>query len=259
MNDQFRKRAVAVVLILSMMSLPACVSKSKYLIEVDGRQALTRTLEQERQANAAAVKELNDKLSTRDQQIGQLEPEMNRLKQQLSLSEAERAARELEAQERLQANEQLIGTLKGEVDKGNIKISQLREKLTVQIVDKVLFSSGSDEITEKGKEVLSTVSDSLKTLKNNLISVEGHTDNVPVGKKIAERFPSNWELSTARATQVVRYLGSIGIDQVRMQASGFAEYRPIVPNDTPENRQQNRRIEIVLTPDRSAAAPAGGP
>jgi chemotaxis protein MotB len=111
----------------------------------------------------------------------------------------------------------------------------------------------------QGKEVLNKVNDVLMDIQENKISIEGHTDNVPIGPKLAQRFPTNWELSTARATQVVRYLISLGADTARIGASGFSEYQPVAPNDTPENQQQNRRIEIVLTPERSAQALGGSP
>jgi chemotaxis protein MotB len=89
----------------------------------------------------------------------------------------------------------------------------------------------------------------LKGIDDRLIMVEGHTDDVPIGAKIAEKFPTNWELSTARATTVVRYLQDKGVAPKHLGATGFSECRSVAPNDSDRNRQKNRRIDIVLTPE----------
>jgi len=89
----------------------------------------------------------------------------------------------------------------------------------------------------------------LKAIQDKAIRVEGHTDNVPIATSLQDRFASNWELSTARATAVVRYLqDKAGIAPDHLIAAGYGEFRPIAPNTTPEGRTQNRRIEIVLVP-----------
>jgi chemotaxis protein MotB len=80
------------------------------------------------------------------------------------------------------------------------------------------------------------------------VQVQGHTDDVPISGRLAERFPSNWELSAARAVNVARFLQERGVDPTLLSATGYSEYRPRAGNDTPEGRQQNRRIEILLGP-----------
>ena len=97
-----------------------------------------------------------------------------------------------------------------------------------------------------GKDVLKKVGEALKTYENKIIRVVGHTDNVPVAKSLQSTFPTNWELSVARATNVVRYLQEVGVPPERMVPSGRAEFDPVASNDTPEGRQKNRRIEILL-------------
>jgi chemotaxis protein MotB len=82
-----------------------------------------------------------------------------------------------------------------------------------------------------------------------MIMVEGHTDDVPIGPKLRDRFPSNWELSAARAATVVRYLQEKGVAPKYLGAAGFSEYRALAPNDSAANRQRNRRIDVVLTPE----------
>jgi chemotaxis protein MotB len=143
----------------------------------------------------------------------------------------------------------LLKEMKKEIETGQITITQLKDKLTLSMVEKVLFDSGSAEIKKDGKKVLDRVGEILKQVTDKQINIEGHTDNVPISSKLQQRFPTNWELSTTRATTVVRYLQEkAGLDPKLMNAAGFAEYRPLEPNDTEEGRAKNRRIEIILTP-----------
>lgn len=148
---------------------------------------------------------------------------------------------------------EMVKSLEKEVELGQIKITQLADRLSLNIVDKILFPSGEDEITEEGKRVLKRVGDVLFQVKDKTFRIEGHTDNVPPGKSLRNKYPSNWELSTARATNVVRFLQeSAGIDPATLEAVGMGEYHPIASNKTPLGRSQNRRIEIILFPRVSA-------
>jgi chemotaxis protein MotB len=143
----------------------------------------------------------------------------------------------------------LVKELNKEIQTGQIAITQLKDKLSLTMVEKVLFDSGSADIKKDGKKVLERVGEILKQVKDRQINVEGHTDNVPISSRLRDKFPTNWELSTARATNVVRYLKEkVGLDPRLLVAGGFAEYRPVEPNDTEERKAKNRRIEIVLIP-----------
>jgi chemotaxis protein MotB len=145
--------------------------------------------------------------------------------------------------------EELVKELEGEIREGAIKISQVMDRLSVNLVEKILFDSGSADIKPEGLKVLGKIGDAIKKVSGKEIRVEGHTDNVPVSQRIASRFPTNWELSTARATTVVRYLQEKqGIDPRYLTASAYASYRPIADNQSGKGRAQNRRIEIVLVP-----------
>ena len=148
---------------------------------------------------------------------------------------------------------EMVKTLQKEVELGQVKITQLADRLSVNIVDKILFPSGEKDITEEGRRVLKRVGDVLFQVKDKTFRIEGHTDNVPTGKALRDKFPSNWELSTARATNVVRFLQeSAGIDPATLEAVGMGEYHPIASNKTAQGRSQNRRIEIILFPRVSA-------
>jgi len=136
--------------------------------------------------------------------------------------------------------------LEAEVKSDQVQIQQLQNQLKVILVDQILFPEGGWELGSKGKETLDKIVPTLKKLKNERINVEGYTDNVPIGPELRSRFPSNWELSTARATNVVRFLESKGINPNLLSATGFGDTRPVASNDTREGRAKNRRIEIVL-------------
>ena len=157
--------------------------------------------------------------------------------------------------------EQLATALRGEIDAGRVELMELRGRTTVKMKDKILFASASAAIGTDGREALKKVADALRSVQGKGVRVEGHTDNVPTGH--SGPFPTNWELSTARALAVVRFLQENGVDPTRLSAAGFGEFQPIAPNDTPEGRSLNRRIEIVLAPLEGAtpapAAPAAAP
>ena len=145
--------------------------------------------------------------------------------------------------------EDLQQKLEQEIRDGKIQISEMKDKLTVTLVDKVLFASGSADVSNEGKLVLDKVIPVLKEVKDKRIQVEGHTDNVQIFSAIKAKYPTNWELSAGRATQVVRYLQEAGgIDPKVLSATGYSEYQPVAPNDTAEGKARNRRIEIVLLP-----------
>jgi len=145
--------------------------------------------------------------------------------------------------------ENLVVELKKEIEQGDIKITQAVDRLSVNMVEKILFDSGKAEIKKDGLKVIQRVGDILKKVTDRQIRVEGHTDNVQIGSRIRDKYPTNWELSTARATNVVRYLqDKVGIDPKLLSAAGLADNKPVASNDTPEGRAQNRRIEVVLLP-----------
>jgi chemotaxis protein MotB len=135
------------------------------------------------------------------------------------------------------------------VKKGELQVRQYKDMLTVDVAEQLFFDSGRADLKDTGKAVLKKVGEAIKGYNDKVVRVVGHTDNVPIKTKT---FPSNWELSVARATTVVRYLQETGVPPDRMVASGRAEYQPVADNDTPEGRKKNRRIEITLI-DRNLA------
>jgi len=186
-------------------------------------------------------------------QIFELEKENEGLQQRIDTLQAEAEAlerrREEEMKEVKSTYEDLLEGMKSEIEKGQITITQLRGKLKVNMLDEILFDSGKTTIKPEGVEVLERVGEILLNVKDSAINVEGHTDNVPIGPELARRYPTNWELSAARATNVARYLQEkTGIDPTVLSATGYGEYHPVASNDDEEGRARNRRIEIVLVP-----------
>lgn len=179
--------------------------------------------------------------------IDSLEESNRDLRQQL---EAERQARQEQVSELKGTYDQLVGKLQQEIDRGEVTISELEGKLTVNLVERIIFDSGKAEIKKNGLTVLRQVGEILREVAGKDIRVEGHTDNVPISSRLKDRFPSNWELSAARATNVVRFLqDEVGIAGEKLFACGFGKYRPIADNTTAEGRAQNRRIQIILVPE----------
>jgi chemotaxis protein MotB len=148
---------------------------------------------------------------------------------------------------------ELSKTLQADIARGDITIQKGRDRLTITMVERVLFDSGQAQLKSTGLDVLRQLSAILKSQPDKQIRVEGHTDNVPIGAKLKERFPTNWELSTARATSVVRFLvDDGGLDPANLSAVGYADTRPIGSNEVEEGRMANRRIDIVLYPKELA-------
>lgn len=148
-----------------------------------------------------------------------------------------------------QTYQDLQKKLEKEIQDGQIQLTEMKNRLTMTMVDKILFASGSADVRKEGKQVLDKVITILKDITDKRIQVEGHTDNVRIFSAIKAKYPTNWELSAARATQVARYLQEEGgLDPKLLSATGYSEYQPVAPNDTDENKAKNRRIEIVLLP-----------
>lgn len=153
----------------------------------------------------------------------------------------------------------LEATLREEIAGGDAAVSEVGGRLTVTLLDDLLFESGEAELADEGKAVLDRLGPILKGLADHSLSVEGHTDNVRIGPRLRERFPTNWELASARATHVVRYLQTeLDIDPTRLVALAYGAYHPVADNRTESGRAKNRRIELVLIPGPTPGGEGGG-
>ncbi|HTN42648.1 MAG TPA: OmpA family protein [Nitrospiria bacterium] len=149
--------------------------------------------------------------------------------------------------------DKLVGGFQNEIKTGAIGVTQEGDKLSVNMVETSLFKPGSAEIKPMGLKLLDRVGQILKLEPDQPIRIEGYTDNVPIGSRRSDKFRNNWELSAARAVNVVRYLsGPVGIPPARLSASAFADNHPVASNQTKEGRARNSRIEIVVLPTDAA-------
>src|SRR5918999_742773 len=155
----------------------------------------------------------------------------------------QRAALEANSKQTQSQYDGLVRNLKDELKKGELQVRQYKDMLTVEVAEQLFFDSGKAALKDSGKEVLKRVGEALKGYDDKIIRVIGHTDNVPISTAV---FPSNWELSVARATTVVRFLQGAGLPPERLVASGRGEYSPVASNDDADGRRKNRRIEITL-------------
>jgi chemotaxis protein MotB len=199
------------------------------------------------------IAELRAKLATKEVEVFSLQKHMDELSQEKAqaIAEKEKSIAEVE-----KTYDSMVGAMQEEVEKGEVTITQLKDKLTLSMVEAILFDSGSSKVKKDGEKVLDRVAEILKKVTDKQIRIEGYTDNVPIRGALSEKFPTNWELSTARATNVVRYLQRDGIDPQLLGTCGYSEYRPIASNRTEEGKAKNRRIEIVLTPKDFVKVPA---
>lgn len=215
------------------------------------------------------LKQASSKISTLEDTNAKLLKDLDSSKGELQKRVAElvkdkqdiEKAKEMEVEKLKSTYDNLVSDMKNEIQQGSIRITQLQDKLTVSMVDKIVFNSGEAEINEQGKQVLKRVANILKKVKGKQIRIEGHTDNIPIGGLLKDKFPSNWELSTARATTVARYLQDTGgVDPQVLYAAGYGPYRPIADNSNMEGRSKNRRIEIALVPiDTALVTPLPSP
>jgi chemotaxis protein MotB len=248
-----RKTLLAITTLALLPFVAAgCVSQAEYMKTVEGAEKLDQELRALKARHDALVNEnarLRNDLTARAGELGKrvttLESENARLTQDLA---AAQQAREEKVREVSSTYEQLVAKMKGEIDKGQVTISELKGKLTVNLVEAILFDSGRAEVKPEGLVVLGKVIEILRTVKDKAIRIEGHTDNKPIVGSLTQRYPTNWELSAARAINVARYLEKQAIEPEALSAAAFGSFKPVADNGTVEGRAKNRRIEIVLVP-----------
>lgn len=245
-----------VVLVAALLALTtACVSQDRFRKkEAEADQLKSRSAELE-----AALSTTKSELGTAKAELAAATEKTRELQARvddLNTSQARLETAKAELEKKSGEYEKMAAALRGQIDSGKVELTELRGKMTVKMKDKILFSSGSATLGKDGKEALAAVAEVLRDVDGKVIRVEGHTDNVPLGRG---GYASNWDLSVARALAVVRFLQQAGVDPARLAAAGYGEFQPIAANDSPEGRSQNRRIEIVLAPAEVAETDAPAP
>jgi len=192
--------------------------------------------------------ELKDRLEKLGQNVDKLTSEKGQLSTALEELRRQKAA----AEARAQVFRDLVARLRSMIDAGKLKVIIRNGRMLIALPNDVLFDSGKTNVKSDGQGALQNVAQVLSTIKDRRFLVAGHTDDVPIH---TARFPSNWELSTERAVEVTKFLIANGMQPQTLAAAGYGEFDPVAPNDNPEHRAQNRRIEIVLEPNISDLPP----
>ena len=282
-----KKTFILLVVFLLSVMVGGCVSSSKFekkVAEADGLNQSLRALQQKYDKLTAENNDLKDQFKKLNGDFAQLSIQkdkitadrdeldkvlksksdslsktINELRGKTAALEMENASlkegvanlkktKEEEVKSVSKTYENLMQEMKGEIAQGQVAITELKGKLTVDVLDKILFASGEAEVKPEGLAVLQRVIDILKNVKDKAIRIEGHTDNVKIGGALARKYATNWELSAARAINVTRYLQKQGIDPALLASVAYGEYKPVADNSTSEGRAKNRRIAIILQP-----------
>jgi chemotaxis protein MotB len=248
MEGEMKKYLVMAVLVVGGCAPMSQVQKRD--VEISGLKEQLRLTEQEKDLSKESLKKQIDALQAENKNITQQNDALQEKIQTLNRDiETLNIARVEDVSKVKSTYDSFVAGLKDEVNQGQIEIKQLKDRISVNMVDKILFNSGESDINEQGKKTLLKVGNILKTAVDRRIVVEGHTDNVKISPNLKDKFPTNWELSSARAINVVHYLQDlVGIDPKILSAAAFGQYKWIADNTKPEGRSKNRRIEIILLP-----------
>ena len=241
------------LMVISMLAAFGCgYSEEEMQVKRDRIDQLTRALDKleqdhrDLQERFKVVAGENSGLTERLRQMGFESADAKRMNEELMKRVDELNAEKRRAQQRQATFRNMIEKCKKMVDSGKLRVRIVRNRMVVELAENILFDSGKAGLKRGGEEALTEVAGVLASIPNREFQVTGHTDNVPIKSR---RFPSNWELSTARAVTVTRYLANSGVPAARLSAAGFADTQPVASNDSDDGRAQNRRIEIVLMPN----------
>jgi len=222
---------MAVIAVVGLIALKSSKHATALESDLSSARASNSALTRERDETKAKLSALTDE------------------KQKLSGELQETAAEKLAAQAELERTRaELASKLASEIKQGEVVLRLRRGDLVVDVADKVLFDTGKADVSARGQAVLRQVASSIVRMPKHVFQVSGHTDAARVkSADVREHYPTNWELSTARATNVVRFLQEkCGIPGRRLVAAGYAENQPVASNATEKGKQRNRRIEIAL-------------
>ena len=236
------------IAILTMSSLMiSCVSNSTH-----------ESLQAEHASLTEELKKTQDQINEKEILIAQLEKQLGKAsanKKSMAnsihhMKEAlkKESQRKQEVEKRLSEFRKLIARFKSLTQTGELSIQIKDGRMVVVLPSDVLFNSGSARLSKKGTETIKKVAKLLTTIPDKQFQIEGHTDNIPIR---SAKYPSNWELASARALTVLNIMTSTGLDENRVSAASFADTKPVASNEIKQGRSANRRIDIVVLPDLS--------
>lgn len=227
-----------ILISLSAVLLSACVSSGKY----DEAMA-------EMEKMRSSLGDTQGELSTSQSENDRMRKSLGSTQAKLTASQAEIATLskiEAETKRRNEIYAQFVNRLQSMIDGGKLTVNIDAGRIVINLPNNVLFKTGSANLNPEGQEALTQIGGVLTQFSDRRFQIEGHSDNVPIK---SSRFPSNWELSTARALSVVHLLTEMGVNPENISAAGFGEFRPRADNEDEDGRKLNRRIEIVMLPN----------
>jgi chemotaxis protein MotB len=240
------RRPILVSAALALGVLAGCATDDQ------AHQAALRDLEQQKRL----ATDRDRQLQSRDQEIAALKRQIDEAEKatqnvQKALANATKSMEDLaraqaQAEARTTQFRKLVAQFRKMTEAGKLKVEIRDNRMIVSVGDRILFDPGKTQLKKEGAETLKEVSNVLKDVEGRDFQVAGHTDNIPIR---SARFRSNWDLSTARAVEVVNFMVASGMQPSRLSAAGYGDQAPIGPNDTAEGRTKNRRIEITLMPN----------
>ncbi len=250
-------RILIILCFTSGLMLSSCGPGKKLLVSQARIQKLQKdsaNTHDQLNASIQLVQSLTNEKTTLQNENAKSQADLKSLSSESKMTIADQAMRLKTLQGLIQSQKDVMNNLKNTI--ADALLNYTSDELTVTIKDgkvyvsleeKLLFKSGSDVVDPKGKEALKSLATVLKGTKDIMVMIEGHTDNVPIK---TSQFKDNWDLSTARATSIVRILTiDNGFDSGRITASGRSTFHPVTTNETAEGRAGNRRTEIILSPD----------
>ncbi len=207
----------------------------------DADEARRRCDDQQKKLDAENMA-MKQRLAALGQNMASLSTDMEAAKKRMAEMQKQQEAAETRAQQ----FRDMVAKFKSMIDAGKLQVEIRNGLMLVKLPDNILFDPGKTEIKQQGKDAIQQVTQILSGIEGRKFQVTGHTDNVPIK---AHKFKSNWELSTARAVEVVNLMISDGMDAKRLSAAGYADTLPVGDNATDDGRRANRRIEIVVQPN----------
>jgi chemotaxis protein MotB len=253
-----KRPTLALVSLTLPLALGACVSKSQFDAKAQEAEACQKDLD----ATKQKVAQLQQQLTDDDKQvadlktaagIAQTQSQTLTDEQKTELEEAKRAV--ADAQERAKLLDDLQTKFKKMIDAGHLKVTTRHGRIVLELKTDVLFDTGESEVKPAGKQAIGEVAQTLKGVSGKRFQVAGHTDNAPITTETKKKYPTNWELSAARAISVVKLLTQDGVDPAVLSAAGYSLYDPVSPNTPGEGQAKNRRIEITLVPNVADLVP----
>ncbi|MBU0729233.1 MAG: OmpA family protein [Proteobacteria bacterium] len=241
-----QERGVAVIpffLLFVLLTASGCVSTSKY----DALEEQFNSSQQEKATLEKSNEDLSESLKKEQKDNYQLKSSNKDYKNEIA--ELEKQTQELERQKRQQKEEMdsMVVALEEKVNTNEAKIVVMEGALKMDLLERLFFKKGSAEVSKAGRDLLRRIAPVLKNAVDQEILVIGHADPLPPSDRISDKYPSNWELSAARATEVVRILQwGYGISPDRLVAQGVAHYRPLQLGNGKDPVQKERAVEIHL-------------